>query len=683
MRFRWNLSSFLPAKARSYLWVLPVCAVAGGAIALYRTSDLPSTYQSSGRLVISGRLNFSEGNPVANDFMNVLGTQLEILTSEELRERAMIRLKLERPEAAVRPDLAARMVPRTTIFELTATSGAPTHLQRYLDLVMEEYIAMRREQRLVSSRSVMDQISGEIARLEKILNDQEAELFRFKQQRNIVFWEQQSTTAARFLSQLKNREASLRMQLKLAELLDRGADKEALAQRAGSLEITDTGGVRARGSGAVPAGLAGLAAQKVRVRELEIERDALAKVYLPKHPKFRKVEDELAKLRRLVGLLEQEEIGAFKSEVDGMRSELQTILASMDEWEKKVLESSKIEAEHQKLQGSVTRTRELYQRLVGSLQNIDFRKGVDDEVIQILKRAGGAVENKPDTFLPLRNGLVLGAICGVGLIAVGVRMDRRAFAVAEVAEGLGAEIAVEVPLIRRRLKSQVALADSSCPGGFAEAIRSLRSALALEHHKESSGGMVFVVCSSTPGEGKSTLALNLAHASASSGLKTLLIDADLRRGTVGQRLGLPPENPGLADYLRQEADWRDFVRPIDDLGFSVMTCGANSSALVDRLMFKLPMALTVETKAEYDTVIIDSAPIIPVSDSIPFLSRVDRVIFVVRLRNALISTAGRALQVLKRSARRDPLVVVNGTRPSDGHDYYDYSAYRYYGGRRS
>jgi hypothetical protein len=41
------------------------------------------------------------------------------------------------------------------------------------------------------------------------------------------------------------------------------------------------------------------------------------------------------------------------------------------------------------------------------------------------------------------------------------------------------------------------------------------------------------------------------------------------------------------------------------------------------------------------------------------------------------------LQVLKRSARRDPLVVVNGTRPSDGHDYYDYSAYRYYGGRRS
>ena len=115
MRLRWNLSTFLPAKARAYLLLVPAFTVVGAAVALHRSSGLPSTFQSTGRMVVSGRLNFSEGNPVANDFMSVLGTQLEILTSEELRERAMIKLKLERPEAAVRPDLAARMVPRTTI----------------------------------------------------------------------------------------------------------------------------------------------------------------------------------------------------------------------------------------------------------------------------------------------------------------------------------------------------------------------------------------------------------------------------------------------------------------------------------------------------------------------------------------------------------------------------------------
>ncbi len=681
MRLRWNLSTFLPAKARSYLLLVPVCAVAGAGIALHRSSGLPSTYASTGRMVVSGRLNFSEGNPVANDYMSVLGTQLEILTSEELRERAMIRLKLERPEAAVRPDLAARMVPRTTIFELTATSGSANHVQRYLDLVMEEYIAMRREQRLVSSRSVMDQISGEIARLEKMLNEQEAELFRFKQQRNIVFWEQQSTTAARFLSQLKNREASLRMQLKLAELLDRGADREALAQRTGSLEIGDAAG-SARVRPPAPAGSAagGLAAQKIRLRELEIEREALAKVLLPKHPKYRRAEEEIEKLRRLVRLLEQEDASAYRAEVDAMRSELDTILTSMGEWERKVLESSQIEAEHQKLQGSLTRTRELYQRLVGSLQSIDFRKGVDDEVIQILKRAGVAAENKPDATSPVRNGGLLGLFLGVASVALAVRMDRRAFAVAEVAGGLGLEVAVEVPLMRRRLKESVALASPKCPGGFAEAIRSLRASLALGE-RSGPGGLVVVICSSTPGEGKSTLSLNLAHAAAGAGLRTLLIDADLRRGTIGQRLGIPLETGGLADYLRDNSDWRRHVVPAPGMGFSVMTCGTNPAALIDRLMFKLPPALTVEAKAEYEMVIIDSAPIIPVSDTIPFLSRVDRVVFVVRLRNAMITTAAKALQVLKRSSGRDPLLVVNGVRGSDGHDYYDYSSYRYYGNR--
>ncbi len=681
MRLRWNLSTFLPAKARSYLMLVPVCAVAGAGIALHRSSGLPSTYASTGRVVVSGRLNFSEGNPVANDFMSVLGTQLEILTSEELRERSMIKLKLERPEAAVRPDLAARMVPRTTIFELTATSGSSTHVQRYLDLVMEEYIAMRREQRLVSSRSVMDQISGEIARLEKSLNEQEAELFRFKQQRNIVFWEQQSTTAARFLSQLKNREASLRMQLKLAELLDRGADREALAQRTGSLEIGDAAG-SARVRPPAPAGTAagGLAAQKIRLRELEIEREALAKIFLPKHPKYRRAEEEIEKLRRLVRLLEQEDASAYRAEVDAMRSELDTILTSMGEWERKVLESSQIEAEHQKLQGSLTRTRELYQRLVGSLQSIDFRKGVDDEVIQILKRAGVAAENKPDAAVPVRNGAVLGLLVGVIATALAVRMDRRAFAVAEVAGGLGLEVAVEVPLLRRRIKEGVALANPKCPGGFAEAIRSLRASLALGE-RSGPGGLVVVICSSTPGEGKSTLSLNLAHAAAGAGLRTLLIDADLRRGTIGQRLGIPLETGGLADYLRDNSDWRRHVVTAPGMDFSVMTCGTNPAALIDRLMFKLPPALTVEAKAEYEMVIIDSAPIIPVSDTIPFLSRVDRVVFVVRLRNAMITTAAKALQVLKRSSGRDPLLVVNGVRGSDGHDYYDYSSYRYYGNR--
>lgn len=678
---RINLNAFLSAKARSYLFLVPVGAILGVAVAEYRARGRLSSYSSSGRVVLSGHLNFSEANPVANDFMSVLGTQLEIMTSEELRERAMIKLRLEQPGASARPDLAARQLPRTTIFELTATSGAAPHVQRYLDLVMEEYIAMRREQRLVSSRSVMDQISSEIARLEKNLNEQEAELFRFKQQKNIVFWEQQSTTAARFLSQLKNREASLRMQLQLAELLARGSSRESLASRVSALEIGgDTEATRRRtGAGVTPAPGSALAAQKLRLHEQEVELEALGRVFLPKHPKYQKLEGEISKLRRLVALLEKEDASTFESEVAGLRSELETILASMGEWEKKVLESTQIEAEHQKLQSAAARTRELYQRLVGSLQSIDFRKGVDDEVIQILKRASVAAELRPDLIAPLRSGLFGGLLAGVGLVLLAIRVDRRAFAVPEVAEALGLDVAVEVPLISRRLQDSIAMADPRCPAHFAEAMRTLRATLALEP-AAAAGGRVIVICSSTPGEGKSTVSLNLAYAAAGAGLKTLLVDADARRGSLGGRVGLPANTPGLADLVRTRGDWRDFVRPAGNLGFAMITCGKDASSMVDSMMTRLPTALTSESRSEYDLVIIDSAPIIPVSDTIPYLSLVDRVVLVVRLRTGALQAGIRTLQLLRRSVQRDPLLVVNCARASDSaygyQEYYSYTERR-------
>ena len=669
------LSAFFPAKVRCYLLLGPLGAIAGGAVAVYRTADQQSSYSSSGRLVISGRLNFSEGNPVANDFMSVLGTQLEILTSEELRERAMIKLRLERPELTVRPNLSARQLSRTTIFELTATSGTAAPVQRYLDLAMEEYIAMRREQRLMSSRSVMDQISSEIARLEKILSEQETELFHFKQQRNIVFWEQQSTTAARFLSQLKNREASLRMQLKLAELLERGGVKD-LAAHVAALQLADVSeATRVRMAGA-PGASGALAAQKLRLREMELERETLGRVFLPKHPRYQKIEDEVAKVRRLVALLEQEDAATFQTEVAGLRSELETILASMDEWEKKVLESSQVEAEYQKLQSTTTRTRELYQRLVGSLQSIDFRKGVDDEVIQVLKRAGLATELKPDATASLRGGIGVGLLAGGGLIFLALRLDRRAFAVAEVTAALGVEVAMELPLLKQHARSPVALAEPTCPANFAEAIRSLRAALVTDA-PVAGHGRLLVVCSSTPAEGKSTVSLNLAHSLAAAGLRVLLIDADLRRGTIGVRLGLPLTTPGLADILRTEGNWRDHVQPAKNYGFSVITCGTNSEAIVDKMVFRLSGTLLSGAQQEYDLVIIDSAPIMPVSDIIPFLAHADRVVFVVRLRTAMLTTARKAFEILKRTAQKEPLLIVNGTRPSDGQfDYYNYTSDR-------
>ncbi len=670
---KFNFSSFLSAKARAYLFLVPLGIVCGTGYAAYRFSKLPTSFQTTSRIVISGRLNFSEGNPVANELLSVLGTQLEIMTSEELRERAMLKLRLEQPWATIRPDLSARQLPRTTIFELTATGSTAPYLQRYLELAMEEYVAVRREQRLDSSRSVMDQISSEIARLEKTVAEQEAELFRFKQQRNIVFWEQQSTTAARFLSQLKNREASLRMQLQLFSLLEHSGDRENAVEHAAAFAIeSDALPSRAR----APRSAAGdaAAAQKLRLRELELEREILAGTFRPKHPRYQKVEAEITKARRRVRFVEEEDAAALKVEVQGLRGELETIRGAMDEWERKVLESSQVEAEHQKLQAGLARTRELYQRLIASVQNIDFRKGVDEEIVQILKRPGHAAEIVLNAAAAVRGGIFGGAVAGIGLMLLALRMDRRAFAVAEVRESLGLDIAAEVPLIRQTAGEAIAAARADCPSSFSESLRHLRAQLALESEMGSPVRLI-AICSSTPGEGKSTLALNLAHSAAGAGFRTLVVDADLRRGTIGRLLDLPDHAPGFADILREGGDWRRGVHAVPGQNFSAMPCGSNPSSAIDLVVRRFPETLLAEARLEFDLVIIDCAPILAVSDAIPALSRVDRVLFVVRLRSAMMSTITNALQVVRRSAKSTPLLVINRTRSADGsQDHYDYQA---------
>jgi Mrp family chromosome partitioning ATPase len=186
---------------------------------------------------------------------------------------------------------------------------------------------------------------------------------------------------------------------------------------------------------------------------------------------------------------------------------------------------------------------------------------------------------------------------------------------------------------------------------------------------------LIAICSSTPGEGKSTLALNLAHSAAGAGLRTLVVDADLRRGTIGRLLDLPAHAPGFADILREGGNWRRGVHAVPGQNFSAMPCGSNPSSAIDLVVRRFPETLLAEARLEFDLVIIDCAPILAVSDAIPTLSRVDRVLFVVRLRSAMLSTITNALQVVRRSVKSTPLLVINRTRSSDGsQDHYDYPA---------
>jgi succinoglycan biosynthesis transport protein ExoP len=214
----------------------------------------------------------------------------------------------------------------------------------------------------------------------------------------------------------------------------------------------------------------------------------------------------------------------------------------------------------------------------------------------------------------------------------------------------------------------------------AEAFRSLRTALYFSALGE--GCKVIQITSPNAQEGKSTLAANLAVSIAQSGKRVVLVDADLRTPQVHKMLGLAA-SAGLASVLAGAAEPNDAVLPSSIPGLSVLACGPvppNPAELLTSPAFKDLLDLLRDRS---DFVIVDTPPLLAVTDASVVASRVDGVLLTLRLSRSSQPAAAGAAQAL--AAVGAPLlgVIVNATDrragPAGYHQghYLDQGAGRY------
>jgi polysaccharide biosynthesis transport protein len=138
-----------------------------------------------------------------------------------------------------------------------------------------------------------------------------------------------------------------------------------------------------------------------------------------------------------------------------------------------------------------------------------------------------------------------------------------------------------------------------------------------------------LITSSVPLEGKSTIAASLARQSARSGLKVILIDADLRRLRLHEVIGLPNQN-GLSEVLTGRADPESAIKRDEKSGLDFLPAGVGVVSPPDLFRSSTMKILLEETAAYYDLVIIDSPPLAAVSDSFALSGIVDKTVYVIR-----------------------------------------------------
>ena len=216
------------------------------------------------------------------------------------------------------------------------------------------------------------------------------------------------------------------------------------------------------------------------------------------------------------------------------------------------------------------------------------------------------------------------------------------------------------------------LLSGDVPHTFGEAFRSLRTALAFSNGATS--GRVIVVTSSQPLEGKTTTATNLAIALALGGEKVLLVDADLRRPNLHKTLGID-NSIGLSHLLTGQASPRDAVRMTSTPGLWVMTAGQvppNPSELLasDRMKKLLDPA-----HGWFDWVIVDTPPVLAVTDAVILAPLAAGVAFVIRSEMTPRRHVRRALETLMTGQPKLHGIVLNGVDLERNKYYYS----RYYG----
>ncbi len=193
-----------------------------------------------------------------------------------------------------------------------------------------------------------------------------------------------------------------------------------------------------------------------------------------------------------------------------------------------------------------------------------------------------------------------------------------------------------------------------------EAFRNFKASLTVSMPKKQNGeGTVIVMTSACPEDGKTTVSVNVSLMFAFSEAKVLLLDADVRKGRVA-RFFHKKSAPGLADYLSGQASIDDIVRKSSqNENLSYITCGTHSPRPYELLESEEMRLLIDKLKKEYDYVIIDTPPLLLVSDALAIVSQADGAVVVCRHEVSYISDVGKILNKLAFAKANVLGVVIN------------------------
>jgi succinoglycan biosynthesis transport protein ExoP len=336
--------------------------------------------------------------------------------------------------------------------------------------------------------------------------------------------------------------------------------------------------------------------------------------------------------------------------------------------------------EYSVLDRDVQSNKQLYESLLQRAKETGISSELRTSNIRVVDHAERpAAPVVPNTLLNLVLALAGGGVFAGSLAFFFEYMDNRIKSPEEIKTHLGLPCLGLLPALSPKLAGGAyPLVSNGVPLMFSEAMRAIRTNILFS--SSTPGAQTLVVTSTGPGEGKSIVASNLAISLAHADSRVLLIDADMRKPKVHDIFSLPQE-PGLSNLLVGQVKANETVRSTSVTGLWVLTAGRtppNPAELVGSKRFRDFLGSLNE---RFDWIIVDSPPVMAVTDAVVMAHAASGVLFVVGAEMTNRHNANRALDQLQQAQARFVGAVLNRVDLEQNPYYYshyyrrEYSAY--------
>jgi len=450
------------------------------------------------------------------------------------------------------------------------------------------------------------------------------------------------------------------------------------------------------------------------VTQIEAEIATLSLRYKAKHPKMVAARASLSEAQEKLRQAVQTQPALLRNAIAQSKTTEAELQRAVHEQEGTALALGKTAIGYQELARQAETDRALYESVLRQIKQTDLTKDIKTDAVSVAEHA--ALPRSPVNPIPSKAitfGLLGGLVIGLAFVFGADALDRSLKTVDQAEDALGLPVLAAIPEMRGsdtkkrhddkdneapREAAMYRLVDEAPAGPIAESFRNLRAALSLLGPE--ADRKVFLFTSALPNEGKSFTSVNFALALAHQGQRVLLIDGDLRRPSVHKVFrssGEKEEFPGLVDYLVHSVALNDatqLVATVDPetsgrrlaqlseprVGQLYVLSGGerapNPAELLSGESFK---ELIFEATSRFDRVIIDSAPILAVSDTLLMAPHVQTIVMVVRAAKTPRNAISRALTLLDTAGNRPAGIVLNRLPRRRGAGYYYYYASHGYG----